>query len=343
MMNYEMFKGIVQSEFKNYLTGEFKDMEIRFSVTNKVNRDLDTISLISKAKDEVAEKVMSPAIYINDMYETYKESENIQLVLQETAKKMMESYGKGDHYLPLVEDVEAVKEKIVFQLINAAQNEELLKNVPHKNFEDLAIIYRVMVTNNPGEGIATSIVTNEFAKCIGLSEEEIFRLAADNTKRLLPIKISTMEEVMRELFAKDGMPDEVIDMMVPEMPEENKMYIITNEYGINGAGSMLFSTEIGELSDKIGMDLYILPSSIHEVIAVPAAPGRDPMELADMVQTINMGQVGLEDRLSNQVYKYDREQRSLALATDTPYKRLDGKSTAVAEPNMIYETGKTKR
>ena len=62
-----------------------------------------------------------------------------------------------------------------------------------------------------------------------------------------------------------------------------------------------------------------------------------PEELAEMVYTINMGQVSLEDRLSNQVYHYDRNARTLTLATDTPNKRLDGE---VAEPQLIYETNK---
>ena len=343
MMNYEMFKGIIQSEFKNCLTGEFKDMEVKFSVTNKVNRNMDTITLIPNDKVMSEGKVVSPSIYINDLYESYKEKENIQMILQEAAKKMMDEYWNGQKFIPKIENVEELKKHIVFQLINAAQNEELLKTAPHKEFEDLAIIFRAVVDKEPGEGISSSVITNEFAEALGLSAEELFQLAATNTKEIFPIKISTMEEVMRELFAKDGMPEEVIDMMVPEMPEENKMHIITNECGINGAGSMLYEKELGELADKIGSDLYILPSSLHEVIAVPAGPVKDPMELAEMVQQINMSQVALEDRLSNQVYMYDRTERKLALATDTPYKRLDGQNTSVAEKKQVYEAGKTKR
>ena len=343
MMNYEMFKGIVQSEFKNCLTGEFKDMELKFSVTNKVNCNKDSISLIPSDKDISEGKFVSPSIYIDDMYESYKENENIQMILQEAAKKMMNEYANGQKFIPKIENLEELKKHVVFQLINAAQNEDLLKNSPHKEFEDLAIIFRVVVDKEPGEGISSSVITNEFAEQLGLSVDELFQLAATNTKEIFPIRITTMEEVMRELFAKDGMPEEVIDMMVPEMPEDNKMYIITNECGINGAGSILYEKELGELADKIGSDLYILPSSIHEVIAVPAGPVKDPMELADMVQQINMSQVALEDRLSNQVYMYDRTERKLALVTDTPYKRLDGQNTSVAEKKQEYETSKTKR
>lgn len=47
-----------------------------------------------------------------------------------------------------------------------------------------------------------------------------------------------------------------------------------------------------------------MPSSLHEVIAVSASMG-DPNELAQMVAEINMDQVSLDERLSNQVYHYD--------------------------------------
>ena len=65
-----------------------------------------------------------------------------------------------------------------------------------------------------------------------------------------------------------------------------------------------------------------MPSSIHEVIAVSADFG-SPDEVAEMVYEINMDQVDINDRLSNQVYCYDKDLRTLRLATDTINKSLD--------------------
>ena len=65
----------------------------------------------------------------------------------------------------------------------------------------------------------------------------------------------------------------------------------------------------------------------------------DPYELAQMVAEINMGHVELADRLSNQVYHYDKDLRKLTMATDTPNKRLDG---IVAEPPLMYETKQSR-
>lgn len=65
-----------------------------------------------------------------------------------------------------------------------------------------------------------------------------------------------------------------------------------------------------------------MPLSIHEVIAVSTDFG-SPDELAEMVYEINMDQVDINDRLSNQVYCYDKDLRTLRLATDTINKSLD--------------------
>ena len=65
-----------------------------------------------------------------------------------------------------------------------------------------------------------------------------------------------------------------------------------------------------------------MPSSSHAVIAVSADFG-SPDELAEMVYEINMDQVDINDRLSNQVYCYDKDLRTLRLATDTINKSLD--------------------
>ena len=84
----------------------------------------------------------------------------------------------------------------------------------------------------------------------------------------------------------------------------------------------MYEEPLHELAEKFGSDLYILPSSVHEVIAVSADMG-SPDDLAEMVYEINMEQVDIDDRLSNQVYCYDKDLRTLRLATDTINKSLD--------------------
>ena len=334
MMEYEIFKGVVEEKFKEFLPEKYQDAQVEIRPVDKVNRTLDGLSI------RVNEQGMniSPTIYVNHMYEDYVTTENLNATLERAAEGFMKAMEQKESInVNELTNAECAKDKIVFQLINTEQNKEMLANMPHREFKDLSVIYR-MVVKIDGEGIASTPIHHGLAEKLGFTEEQLFKLAAENTKRLLPPVVKSMNDVMREIFMKDGMPPEIADMMLGEMPPEQQMYVISNNKGINGAVSMLYEDGLHDLAEKLGSDLYIMPSSIHEVIAVSTDLG-NPNELAAMVAEINMDQVALDERLSNQVYHYDKDLRKVTLATDTPNKRLDG---IVAEAPMVYEAGKTR-
>ena len=331
MMNYEIFKEVVAEKFMEYMPEQYQGMRLRVEPVNKVNKVLDGITLVGSG----AGRSVSPTLYINHMYEHYLETENLQEVLQSAARRMDMAFKE----MPEVGDVnlESAKDNIVFQVINTLQNEDMLRDMPHREFQDLSIIYRWVVKVDEN-GIQSSAIRNNLAEQLGMNEEQLFKCAVENTRRIFPPTVKSMNDVIREMFISDGMPAEVADMMIGEMPEDKMMWVISNDRGINGAGSMLYEDNLHKLAMRLETDLYILPSSVHECIAVSTNVG-DPYELAEMVSEINMGQVALEDRLSNQVYHYDKDARRLTLATDTPNKRLDG---MVAETQLIYDNGKSR-
>ena len=76
---------------------------------------------------------------------------------------------------------------------------------------------------------------------------------------------------------------------------------------------MLFPEELKKIADDWGCDLYILPSSVHEVIVLPDL--KEEVEtLREMVCDVNENQVDKVERLSNSVYHYIRESDLIQLA-----------------------------
>lgn len=333
MMNYKMFKEIVKEQFLNYMPDDFKEHKVDIHSVNKVNQKLDGLSLIPP---DNSERTVCPTIYINHMYESYLKEGNLQDALALAAFDLAASYRAVPKNIESI-NADSAKERVVMMLVNTEQNREMLKEVPHREFQDLSIVYRY-VAEKGKDGTQTALVTDGLAEMFGMTEQQLYEAAVVNTKKLFPPEVKTMNEVIREIFIADGMPEQIADMMIGEIPPEQMMYIVSNDCRINGAVSMLYETELHNLAESLGSDLYILPSSIHEVIAVPAS-GNDPAELAQMVSEVNISQVPLSERLSNQVYHYDKDLRRLSLATDTPNKRLDG---IVAEPPMIYETKQSR-
>lgn len=330
MMDYAMFKEVVKESFLSYMPESYRGMEVRVDPVNKVNRTLDGLSLLAKNE----KTMISPTLYINDMYEKYSKTGDLQATLREAAKAMDEVFREAT--IPSL-DINTAKDNIIFQLVNTMQNEDMLKNLPHREFQDLSIMYRWIVGVDQ-KGLSSIVINNNVAKSLGMGEEELFKAAAENTRRILPPVVQSMNEVIMDMFMADGMPKELAEQMIGEQEPEMTMWVISNERKIDGAASMLYEDKLHSLAEKVGTDLYILPSSVHEVIAVSVEMG-EPEELARMVSEVNMDQVDISERLSNQVYHYDKDLRKITLATDTPNKRLDG---IVAEQGLVYETKQSR-
>ena len=321
-LNYEEFKEKIKDDIKDYMDEKYKDCGVVIRKVNKTNREVDGLNFY----DIPGLKNATPTIYVNNLYEEYERTgkyEEVIRIAAETMERGIKSF--NDEIKAELLDTSRLKDNVFFTLINAEQNKELLKTVPHREFEDLAIVYRWNLGND-SLGTYTNLVNNDLAAKEGLTENDLYNAANKNTKELFPVSIKNMNEVISEIIFGDselsGEMEEEFKEVMMETQDERSMYVITNESKLFGAASMLYEEPLHELAEKIGSDLYILPSSIHEVIAVSADFG-SPDELAEMVYEINMDQVDINDRLSNQVYCYDKDLRTLRLATDTINKSLD--------------------
>ncbi len=99
---------------------------------------------------------------------------------------------------------------------------------------------------------------------------------------------------------------------------------------------MFYEDALSGLAEQMGTDLFILPSSVHEIIAVSTDMG-DPESLAQMVQDVNGGQVSPEEQLSDHVYRYDAAARNISLADTTMNQLKD----MVSENTETYEATQT--
>lgn len=313
-MRYENFIEKVREEILGYFPDEYKNAEVMINPVKKVNKTYDGL-VIKKPGQGIC-----PTLYLNDLYESYLKTGDFDSEIKKAAETYIDAVNKGGIYnSSILTDPEYIKENLFFQLINREQNKEMLKEIPYREYLDLAIIYRIKAANvNEGEGIASAILNNNILEIIGFSEKDLFSIASANTKKLFPPTIENIEDILMKRSA--ALPlDEVniqnLDYAIP-------MFVLSNSCMVNGAASMLYEEGLKVIADALDSDLYILPSSVHEVIVISAKEG-DPYYLAQMVADINATEVNLSERLSNQVYLYDRDLRKVSLATDTPNKRLD--------------------
>lgn len=196
----------------------------------------------------------------------------------------------------------------------------MLADSPHREFQDLAITYRILVSRNDA-GMMSTRINSSLAARYNLTEPDLYAIAYENTERLFPSVVCPMNDILREL-----MPDEV--------PEDNNLYVVTNNQQISGATAVLYGENLQQIADTYGCDLYVIPSSIHEMLVLPETDTSAGFvdQLAEIVCEVNKTAVKESDRLSNQVYKYDNKARELSIVSNSPDQIKDQKKEPVKMP-----------
>lgn len=195
-------------------------------------------------------------------------------------------------------DYASMKEKLMVQVVPTKGNEEMLASIPHKEQEDMSLIYRFVIDSNE-QGVASTLITNQILREYGVSPEQLHADAMIQAPEHFPAKIRSMQEIFAEMM---GMEPEM-------MPDEVGMFVATCNDGFQGAGCIFYPEFMDQAADKLQGDFFILPSSLHEVILLPDNGQMDYQELENMVQEINATEVQPQDRLSDSVYHYDAQER----------------------------------
>jgi hypothetical protein len=309
---FEDFKANVVEEIKDFLPEKYADASVTIQDVTK-NNDRQLSGLTIRTEDNN----IAPTIYLEGFFQKYEEGADMGDILQEIADARVSHEIEQGFDAGRITDLDAVREHITCKLLNADMNKDYLSNKPHRLVEDFAVAYYVDLGGD-ATGHMSAPITDHLLDGYGIDIPELDKIAMENLANS-DIEFKTMRDVLVEMMFPDG-PDENDPRMAMLPPEEEtpSMYVLTNADKMNGANSILDAKTMEDISEKIGGDFYILPSSLHEVIILPDTPEMDKDYLEHMVQDINAGQVAPEDKLSDHVYMYDSVEKEIVLADKMP-------------------------
>lgn len=252
------------------------------------------------------EETVVPRLYVDGIVDRVEDG---FMTVEDAAKKVFEMYQNSE--TPEIEmnvekliDRKFILDHVEYQLVNAERNAEKLKDIPGKKIADLVAIYRVVVSAGE-DGAMSYVLTKAILDRSGISFEELDEAAKKNTEKS-GFSVRTMNEVMYELMGVNPGPE-------IEEPDGPQMYVLTNTRKLHGANIMLYKEYLEIAAEKMNEDFYILPSSIHELIAVPvSAQGLE--ELREMAKAVNDNQLAPEEILGYEVYRYNRETGEVEVA-----------------------------
>ncbi len=289
-MTKEQFIEEVSSRLSE-LMGDWK-LHIEREVITK-NNNIPKYGIIVKNFS----RSVAPMIYMDSYYQDYLRSKvSIEDVSVQIAESLQNLRDNPDKYQNFSLSWEECRDKVIFRLISAEKNKLLLEGIPSFPFLDLAVTFGVVVRHT-SRGLETLSVTGELMDKWNINKAELYRCAELNTPRLLPAKTQSMIRMIVEYTGIDFCSEE---------DDEFPMLIASNTAGVYGAAVMLYPDEIRNLAERVNANLYVLPSSIHELVIIPAKKELSIDDLSHMVSQINQDHVCPEEVLSDRAYFYDR-------------------------------------
>lgn len=299
-MTYDEFKITLAAQVTN-LVGE----EVNVNV-HKIQKNngilMDAISIMRTGV------YAAPSIYLQDLYDHYEHGKNIMELAKKVIELSEERQIRGILPKDFFMDYHKIKDRICYRVINYEKNQQLLQTIPHRKVLDLAMVYYYLVEPELLEN-ASVLIRNIDLHRWGVDADEIKARAEQNTPKVAPWHLMTMNELMEEIM--DG---ENLHMTTEIFPEDPfTMFVLTNKEKYFGAACMFYPQVLEQIAEQIDNHFYILPSSVHECIITPVSGGFSQKTLSEMVKEINNTQVEEVDRLSDCAYFYNRDKKELVL------------------------------
>ena len=322
-MNYTEFVNAVKEKLTQELNGG-----VRVNVyTTKKNNATERTGLIL----ETPGVNISPTIYLEEFFELYEKGKQMDWIIEDLVELYEEIRQEKSWDYERMLSFEGGKDRIIFRLINTEKNKELLLDVPHREFLDLSLVFAVLVEAD-NDGTAVMLIKDLHMRQWKVTKEQLWNVAKENTKRLLPAECFGMNFAVYELLSRSTPGEHDRENLLRrtwhiheelELPEKDKMYVLSNKLKNYGAACIAYPYILDMLAGVLKENFYVLPSSVHEVIIVPESSQIRQSELERMVREINETQVPEEEILSNHAYFYYAQEGELQLGKEMCIDRED--------------------
>ncbi len=299
-------------EFKHQLLTE---LEERFPSDTSI-----TIQQISHNNNHMEEALtilepgvnISPTIYLEPYFRQLKKEVPISSIITQIYSYYQEHRSTHSIDTSFFTCFENIRPRIVYKLVHQEKNKELLKEVPWIPYLDLAIVFYCLLSKSPTEN-ASVLIRNEHLCYWNVSTKDLLSLAQKNTPFLLSSCCDSLAELLLPALEQLPMREQIDTKSAFASTSLVPMYVLTNQQRFLGACCILYDDVLKEIAERLDCDLYILPSSIHEVILMPVTVTESVLALSQMVCDINQSEVSAEEVLSDHIYRYHRNTDSITM------------------------------
>lgn len=303
-MEKEQFFDTVARQVRENLGEEY---QVSVKQITKNNQVVLNGLVISREKVNI-----SPTIYLDAFWQSYRWGMSLEAIVEKILEVYEREAPKENIPMDFFKNFDKVRDRICYKLVNYEENEELLKEIPHFQFLDMAVcFYYSYFEEKIGKG--SILIHNSHLELWKTDKEALKELAKANTPRIFPADFCSMETILMNVYGDQEEDRQEESFEEIEELSEIPMYVLTNTARIFGAAVIMYEDVLKKIADRLQCSLLIIPSSVHEVILLKDDGETEGENIKKMIREVNETQVEPEERLSDSLYRYDREEGKVSI------------------------------
>ena len=247
-MDFETFKEDLADAVKERVDARLgSDTTVELHKVDKMNETYEAITV--KPEDSN----IGVNINVTKAFQELQRGKDFDTIADQVAEVAANAIeGRPDFDLAAIADYNQMKEKLSMQVVSAERNAELLDSVPHKNMEDMAIVYR-FVLDTSEQGRSSILVTNKMLDNYGITAEQLHADAMAIAPEVRPAVIQGLSEVMAEMMGAEH-----AEMLGLTPTPDEPIFVATVEDKTQGAGVLAYQDFMDQVAEKLGGEALAL-------------------------------------------------------------------------------------
>lgn len=243
-------------------------------------------------------------LYSQELYEHYLDGMSMKKIVQDVNRELKRVTQAGFFKKTQnLSEYSKAKQDLFIRLLNAVRNEKDLRHAVYRTVGDIALVLYMKV--GEANGCVTSIkIRKEYIEGWGMDSEKVLEDAILNTYFMSPPRIYHWEKLM----VNPNYEGEIfMDLLAGcQLNKNSTGNCLSTTKRTNGAVAIFLPGVARRLADLMGQDLYLVFTSIHEVM-VHNVKRANPVDLKNILADTIREATPKEDYLTSSIYYYSRK------------------------------------
>jgi len=286
-MEYAVFKQQIMEQAKRILPQEEGYV---ITIVDQTEYGLGEMLIINKSDKEVV-----PGISMEEMYQDFSQNKKSIQDTVNTAFMMIPEID-GTQGIDF-RDYDCIKDLLVVELERSEFNgEHLSHGIFEKQPIGALVLYLRLEQKNQ---LVMARLGRDVLEVCGVSQSTMMKQAMENTIKINPPVVMPVDTNGRFPY-----------------------FILSNREGRNGATAITYPGMLEQLRKMAGMDFYVIPANIHEVLIVGKTENAPIKYLREALKQRNR-EMGIQQMLSDHVYEYSGRDKKLKRCLDEKKKNRE--------------------